>query len=125
MPRLRKVRQRLNFSTGDEDSSFRGTEEELRLLARNTTCKEFLRNSPECTEFERNLNEDFLSSVNSAALPTADLRDSETLRSSSSISHRDTFLSRQCLTSNRRFRKPYNVINNLHATILCTYSIFL
>lgn len=118
MARMRQVRQRLNFSPGDEDHSFRGTEEELRCLPCNTTCEEFLRNGP---EFE-SLNEDFLSSIKSPALPLADLRDTEMLRSSSPISHRDTFPSRQCLTSIRCFRKSYNVINILHATVLCMYS---
>ncbi|XP_034164425.2 wee1-like protein kinase [Pangasianodon hypophthalmus] len=108
MPRMRQVRQRLNFNAGEEDSTCRGIEEELRFLPHHTTCKEFLRNSPECKEYERNLNEDFLSSIKSPALLTADLRDPETLRSSSDISHRHTSPPRQCLTSIRRIRKSYN-----------------
>lgn len=118
MARMRQVRQRLNFSPGDEDRSFRGTKEELRCLPCNTTCEEFLRNGP---EFE-SLNENFLSSIKSPALPIADLRDTEMLRSSSPISHRDKFPSRRCLTSIRCFRKSYNVINILHATVPCMYS---
>ncbi|XP_060796390.1 wee1-like protein kinase 1-A [Neoarius graeffei] len=113
MARMRQVRQRLNFSPGDEDRSFRGTEEELRCLPCNTICEEFLRNGP---EFE-SLNEDFLSSIKSPALPIADLRDTEMLRSSSPISHRDTFPSRQCLTSIRRFRKSYNKRESLQSSV--------
>ncbi|KAG7327195.1 hypothetical protein KOW79_008801 [Hemibagrus wyckioides] len=92
---MRQVRQRLNFNTGDED---RGISEEMSFLP-------LLTNSPECKEHEKNLNEDFLSSVRSPAPLTANLRDTETQRSSSDISHRDTSPSQQCLSS---IRTSYN-----------------
>lgn len=120
MPRMRQVRQRLNFSALDEESGCRGTEDELRFLPCHTTCEEFLRSSPECSEYERNLDEDFQSSVQSLPLSPAYPRHVETLTSSSDISHRDTSPSLQCLTS---IRTSYSVINSLHATILCTYSV--
>ncbi|XP_053489963.1 wee1-like protein kinase [Ictalurus furcatus] len=101
MPRMRQVRQRLNFTALDEESGCRGTEDELRFLPCHTTCEEFLRSSPECSEYERNLDEDFQSSVQSLALSPAYPRHVETLRSSSDISHRDTSPSLQCLTSIR------------------------
>ncbi|XP_046714156.1 wee1-like protein kinase 1-A isoform X2 [Silurus meridionalis] len=99
MPKIRPVRQRLNFSAVVEDSSCRGIEEELRFLPSNAVCEGFLRNTPECTEHEMTINED---SIESPALLTANLSDTET---PSSISCRDTSPSR--LTS-RHFRKSNN-----------------
>ncbi|XP_053369602.1 wee1-like protein kinase [Clarias gariepinus] len=97
---MRQVRQRLNFSAGDENSSCIETEEELGFLP----CEEFL--SSECTEFvERNLNEDLVSSKKSHTPKRADLRDAETQRNSSTISHRNT--SWHCISSIKHFRKSY------------------
>ncbi|TTK78899.1 Wee1-like protein kinase [Bagarius yarrelli] len=99
MRRMRQVRQRLNFSGGDEDSSCRGISEELKFLPL-LTCEDLLRNSPEC---EKRPNEDFRSPEQSPA----DLRDAETPRSSS-----ETAPSSQPPTSIRRWRKSYHPINN-------------
>lgn len=109
MPRTRQVRQRLNFSAGDDVGSCRGTEAELR----------FLSNDPKSTEHKMILNGDFPSFIKSPAPLQADLRDTETMRSSSTISHRQMSSSRQRLTSIGPFRKSYNVITSPHASILC------
>ncbi|GAA6075785.1 wee1-like protein kinase 1-B [Tachysurus ichikawai] len=99
MPRMRQIRQRLDFSPGDEDSSCRGTSDDLSFLPLLTTWEEFSTVGPECKEHEKNLNEDILSSVQSPALQTDKPRDPETARSSSAISHRETSPSQQCLSS--------------------------
>lgn len=116
---MRQIRQRLNFSAGDENSSCIGSEEELGFLP----CEEFL--SSECTKFvERNLNEDLVSSKKSHTPKRADLRDAETQRNSSTISHRNT--SWHCLSSIKHFRKSYKVLNRLHShsTIINTLLMF-
>lgn len=119
MPRMRRVRQRLNFSTNDEDSGCRGTEEELSFLPCPTTSEDF----PECEKYESDRRDHVLSSVKSPALFPAVLRDARTLRSSSSFSHRHVSPSHQHPAPSRSFRKSHNVINSLHAPIPCIYSV--
>ncbi|XP_060721601.1 wee1-like protein kinase [Tachysurus vachellii] len=126
MPRMRQVRQRLDFSPGDEDSSCRGTSEDLSFLPLLRTWEEFSRIGPECKEHEKNLNEDFLSSVRSPALQTDKPRDPETGRSSSAISHRETSPSQQCLSSSAKSdlfvfqsKRDYSAqkAENLHSSV--------